>query len=187
MRVAFKEWSIVVDALGRGEQIMILRKGGISEGKGGFKLEHNEFLLFPTLFHQQRESVIARAQERYDQIAPGFPKPDQVVIEYFARVESYVKVNSLQAAKALEGQHIWKDEVIAERFNWGREESISAIAVRVLRLAEAFVGPMLPDYGGCKSWITLADEIDTEGATPVLPDEAFAEKLARMKSSLGAD
>ncbi len=30
MRIAFKEWMIVVDALGRGEQIIILRKGGIS-------------------------------------------------------------------------------------------------------------------------------------------------------------
>ena len=34
MRTAFKEWAIVVDALGRGEQIIILRKGGISEGRG---------------------------------------------------------------------------------------------------------------------------------------------------------
>ena len=37
MRIAFKEWAMVVDALGRGEQIIILRKGGISEGRGGFK------------------------------------------------------------------------------------------------------------------------------------------------------
>ena len=57
MRIAFKEWAIVVDALGRGDQIIILRKGGISEGRGGFKVEHEQFLLFPTLFHQQRESV----------------------------------------------------------------------------------------------------------------------------------
>jgi UDP-N-acetylglucosamine 2-epimerase (non-hydrolysing) len=28
---AFKEWAVVVDALGRGEQTLILRKGGIQE------------------------------------------------------------------------------------------------------------------------------------------------------------
>ena len=61
MRTAFKEWAIVVDALGRGEQILILRKGGIAEGRGGFKPEHERFLLFPTLFHQQRESVLPAA------------------------------------------------------------------------------------------------------------------------------
>ncbi len=57
MRTAFKEWAIIVDALGRREQIIILRKGGISEGRDGFQMEHPQFLLFPTLYHQQRESV----------------------------------------------------------------------------------------------------------------------------------
>ena len=49
MRTAFKEWAIVVDALGRGAQILILRKGGLREGSGGFRLEQRQFLLFPTL------------------------------------------------------------------------------------------------------------------------------------------
>ena len=53
MTYALKEWAIVVDALIRGEQIIVLRKGGISEGPGGFKVDQPEFLLFPTLFHQQ--------------------------------------------------------------------------------------------------------------------------------------
>src|SRR5258708_6269605 len=29
--IAFKEWAVVADALGHGEQILILRKGGIRE------------------------------------------------------------------------------------------------------------------------------------------------------------
>ena len=40
VRTAFKEWAIVVDALGRGRQSVILRKGGIAEGRGGFRPEH---------------------------------------------------------------------------------------------------------------------------------------------------
>ncbi|MED5454303.1 MAG: DUF1802 family protein, partial [Verrucomicrobiota bacterium] len=39
MKTAFKEWAVVIDALGRGEQIIILRKGGIHEGKGGFQMD----------------------------------------------------------------------------------------------------------------------------------------------------
>ncbi|HEY6229533.1 MAG TPA: DUF1802 family protein, partial [Verrucomicrobiae bacterium] len=66
MRIAFKEWAVIVDALGTGRQIVILRKGGISEGRGGFQVDHPEFLLFPTLFHQQRESVLPEAQARFD-------------------------------------------------------------------------------------------------------------------------
>src|ERR1700734_1411024 len=98
MRAAFKEWAIVVDALGRGEQIVILRKGGISEGAGGFKMEHPRFLLFPTLFHQQRESVIPAAQTRYDLIAPKFPPADCLRFEYHAEVVVAERLNSLAEA-----------------------------------------------------------------------------------------
>src|SRR5213594_4248551 len=120
MRTAFKEWAVVVDALGRGEQILILRKGGISEGRGGFKVEHPRFWFFPTLFHQQRESVIAPAQTRFDQIAPHLPKPDTLRLQFFAEVVAWQRLDSLEAAQRLRGQHIWRDEIIAQRFDWGR-------------------------------------------------------------------
>src|SRR4051812_6082305 len=150
MRTAFKEWAIVVDALGRGEQIIILRKGGISEGRGGFKVEQPRFLLFPTLFHQQRESVVPSAQGRHDEIAPGFPPPERLRLEYFAEVVDAKKLDSLADAAALRGQHIWRDEVINERFDWGRDKAIFALAVRVFRLPQAVEMPMLPAYGGGK-------------------------------------
>ncbi len=51
--VGFKEWALVCEALGRGEQTVILRKGGIAEGREGFSFKHREFFLFPTFFHEQ--------------------------------------------------------------------------------------------------------------------------------------
>lgn len=185
VRAAFKEWAIVADALGRGEQIVILRKGGISEGRGGFKMEHARFLLFPTQFHQQRESVIASAQERYDEIAPSFPPTDKLRLEFFAEVVEARQLQSLEHALALRGQHVWRDEVIAERFDWGREKAIFAVAVRVYRLPQPVELPMLPVYGGCKSWIEIEQEISTEGACRVLDDQAFAGKLRQFRSILG--
>ena len=50
---SLKEWSSVIDALGRGEHILLIRKGGIAEGRDGFRFKHPDFLLFPTLFHEQ--------------------------------------------------------------------------------------------------------------------------------------
>jgi hypothetical protein len=55
--VGFKEWSLVCDAFGRGEQSIILRKGGIAEGREGFSFRHREFFLFPTFFHEQVAKV----------------------------------------------------------------------------------------------------------------------------------
>ena len=184
MHTAFKEWGVIVDALGAGEQILILRKGGISEGRGGFKMEHPRFLLFPTLFHQQREAVIPAAQTRYDLIAPGFAPPDTLRLEYFAEVVMAEKLNSLADAQALRGQHVWRDEVIAERFDWGSDKGIFALAVRVFRLAQSIELPMLPAYGGCKSWIVLEQEIATDGSQSVLTDAAFEKKLTALRSAL---
>tara|TARA_Y100001934_G_scaffold280918_1_gene388979 strand:- start:2626 stop:3183 length:558 start_codon:yes stop_codon:yes gene_type:complete len=184
VRAAFKDWAIVVDALGRGDQILILRKGGISEGKGGFKVAHEEFLLYPTLYHQQREMVIVSAQSRYDEIAAGFPPKETVRIEHSARVVEWREVVSLEKAKELHDQHIWLDQVIEERFEWGREQKIFAIALRVNRLPKPVEFPMRDEYGGCKSWIEFAEDVDVSRATPVLNDDAFQERLRDFRSVL---
>jgi len=184
VRSAFKEWVIVVDALARGEQIVIFRKGGLREGRDGFQVEHPEFWLFPTLFHQQRESVIPEAQARFDELAPNFPAANVLRLEAFARVVAWHRLEDLKDAQRLQGQHIWRDNVIAERFDWGRSKQIHALAVRVFRLLKAVELPMLPSYGGCKSWIDLEAEVATLGAVPALDDAAFQAKLAAFQSAL---
>jgi hypothetical protein len=184
MTPAFKEWAIVVDALGRGEQIFILRKGGIHEGRGGFKMEHSEFVLFPTLFHQQRESVIEPAQTPFDEIAPHLSPPELLRVEYWGEVVEHHALENFDKVRALTGQHIWREEVLAERFEWGREQMIYAIAIRVHRLPMKLEMPMLPEYGGCKSWVTLAHSALLQ-ADPVLNDAAFSAKLSAFRAAVG--
>src|SRR5713101_2916398 len=47
---ALKEWASAIAALGRGEQVILIRKGGIADPK--FGLEAQRFYLFPTNFHE---------------------------------------------------------------------------------------------------------------------------------------
>jgi len=184
MRVAFKEWAVVVDALGQGGQILILRKGGISEGQGGFTAGHPRFLLFPTLFHQQRNSVIPAAQARFDVISAGFPPADHVRIEYFCEVATSRNLESLEHARALRGLHIWRDEVVAERFDWSRRKGIHVLAVRVHRLPRILEIPVIESYRGCKSWVELEQNVAIGGSTPVLSPDEFARKLAAVNEAL---
>jgi hypothetical protein len=184
MRTAFKDWAIVVDALGRGKQILILRKGGIAEGRDGFKIAHDDFLLFPTLYHQQGDNVIDDAADRYREIADRFPPADRLRIEFVAHLAEWTEVRSLEHARRLAGQHIWKDTVIADRFEWGREQKIFALALRVARLSAPVELPMLPEYGGCKSWIELAVDIEAGDARPVLDDAAFGVRLDAFRAAL---
>lgn len=79
---------------------------------------------------------------------------------------------------------MWKDAVIEQRFEWGRSQGVYALAVRVHRLAQPVELPMLKEYGGCKSWIEVAEEIPDAGAEPVLSDDAFRAKLAAFTSAL---
>jgi hypothetical protein len=185
MTAAFKEWASVVDALGRGEQIFILRKGGIHEGRGGFKMEHPDFLLFPTLFHQQRDSIVPSAQKRFDEIAPFFPPPELLRLEYWAHTVEWRRIESFEEVKRLAGQHIWRDEVLAERFDWGREQGIYAIVVRVFKVTMGVELPMLPEYGGCKSWVEVAHPVLENESVPVLDDQTFARKLADFHDACG--
>jgi hypothetical protein len=181
VRIAFKEWAVIVDALGRGKQILILRKGGISEGFGGFRMEHPEFLLFPTLFHQQRESVLPAAQERFDKISKHFPSQEILRLDFFAKVIDWRKLESLADVECLRGQHFWRDAVISERLDWGKDKNIFALAVRVFRLPNSIELPNSPSYGGCKSWIELEQEIAIDDAKPVLDGKIFDEKLAKFR------
>ena len=58
------------------------------------------------------------------------------------------------------------------------------MAVRVFRLPKPIELPNLPTYGGCKSWITLEEEIATDQAQPVLDEKIFGEKLKAFQRSL---
>ena len=180
MRAAFKEWAIVVDALGRGEQILVLRKGGIHEVPEGFGVTHSRFLLFPTLYHQQRQLVKANASLRFDDLADDFPSSAEVRLSFFAEVTEWKRLESSPQVEALSGQHIWSDDVIAERFQSGSGRGIFVMAVRVFALKQPILLPMTPAYGGCNSWITLETEVDTQGARPVLSDTAYAERVERF-------
>ena len=54
-QIALKEWAVTVESLAEGQQILLLRKGGIHEEGKDFKVIHPEFLLYPTYEHQRKD------------------------------------------------------------------------------------------------------------------------------------
>ena len=182
MQIAFKEWAVVVEALGRGGQIVILRKGGIAEGQGRFRVEQERFWLFPTRFHQQAEGVVEEARAGFKDY--DCPPNDLLRIEFCAEVIEARRLDSLAQAQRLAGQHIWRERIIAERFDWGRDVGIYAMAVRVRRLAAPVEIPMLESYGGCKSWVELEASLEFAGTEPVLASADFELKLREFRKAL---
>src|SRR5690349_20791125 len=83
MTPGFKEWTLVCKALGEGAQSLIIRKGGIAEGRAGFRFQHEDFLLFPTLFHEQ----VAKLKLPADTQLPATRPDGQHEVALRARVE----------------------------------------------------------------------------------------------------
>jgi hypothetical protein len=168
--VGFKEWAMVCEALGRGRQSIILRKGGIAEGRGGFSFRHSEFFLFPTYFHEQREKV--------RKIDFEFPtrSADAVEIEFFAKLELIRTITSWETAQALEPLHILKSEVVRERFEYDKAPGLQAGFVRVFRVVPSWTFPNRKAYGGCRSWVKLPEPPRELHIEPVLNDSEHASR-----------
>ena len=92
MRAAFKEWAAVCRALASGRQDVILRKGGIVEPGGEFRLESREFLLLPTFLHQSAEQLIPEARDLLVGIDADRPPPGRIVLTHLARVRDAVRI-----------------------------------------------------------------------------------------------
>src|SRR4051795_8434596 len=107
--IGFKEWALVCEALGRGEQTVLLRKGGIAEGREGFGFRRSEFFLFPTFFHEQLLNVRTSTEE-----LPA-EREGEVEIRYLAKLISVAHVTDWETAAALEPFHVLKESVVRAR------------------------------------------------------------------------
>lgn len=162
--IGFKEWSIVCEALGQGLQSIILRKGGIAEGREGFSFRHREFFLFPTHFHEQLERV-RKIDIRISETDKG-----KIGIKYFARVEETRVIISWSKAEALQPLHILQSDAVRERFKDNPAPGIHVALVRVFRIEPVWTITNEKRYGGCRSWVNLPEPPAKKCFQPVLSD-----------------
>lgn len=164
-RFALKEWEPVCDRLGRGADVLVLRKGGLLET--GFHVDHREFFLFPTRFH-----------------AKGEEPPARVDLRWYARVEDDLPVTELSVARRLEGLHAVPWEDVERRFHYGKQPGLHAIVLRTWRLERP---PAVEDaraYDGCRSWVELRDELPVGEALPALDEAAFDARRNAVREAL---
>lgn len=187
MRIAFKEWAAVCQALGAGQQIVILRKGGIAEPGGRFTVDHREFLLLPTYLHQSREDIRAEYVPLLDNSLARRPAEGTAEIQFHAQVVDARQIHDEGALASVAHEHIWSERIARERFHRWQGDLVHALIVRVFELPRAVTIELLPQYEGCKSWVELATEIPTAGARPVVGDVEFARRWDALRTALAGD
>jgi hypothetical protein len=173
---AFKEWALVCASMLRGETSLIFRKGGIAEGREGFRFRHDRFFLFPTFFHEQADRV------RIEVSLPD-PEPDVVTFSAFIEVEFTRWIENLTLLEPLADLHILKPEVLEQRFAYDDPKGLHVAMIRVLRIAPEWSLPVRKSFGGCRSWIELPDSPGDLRFTPVIGD---VEQATRVKRVLAA-
>lgn len=183
----FKEWANVCEALSSGVMSLILRKGGLHEGRGGFEFKHREFFLFPTWFHTQGERLTWSPDQPERFHFPPEEERTTVDIDGFATLEKVWRVTEWEQVAALAPMHVWAEEIVRERFIYDEESCLNIALVRAYKLPTPWHMPYAKSYGGCRSWITLPQPPAgwRESLVPALSDAAFAEVKARVEAVLG--
>ncbi|MEN3941116.1 DUF1802 family protein [Prosthecobacter sp. SYSU 5D2] len=183
--VGFKEWAYVCDSLVQGVQTLILRKGGIHEGRGGFEWKHRQFFLFPTWFHTQSERLTWSPENT----SPFPPEEERTSVEIdgYATMEQVWKVTDWAQMEAIASFHIWKEEIVKERFVYDDESCLHVALVRAYKLPERWAFPYAKGYGGCRSWVNLPEDgmslIDR--ASAAIGDDSWQQTAGRLRSILG--
>jgi hypothetical protein len=183
--VGFKEWSFVCDSLTQGVQTLILRKGGIHEGRGGFEWKHKSFFLFPTWFHTQGEKL-RWVPENAETSFPPEEERTRVDITGYATLERVWKVTDWAKMEAIAHLHLWNEEVVRERFAYDEESCLHIALVRAYKLPNCWSFPYTKSYGGCRSWVNLPEDGLSllANATSALTDEAWNETAQKLREIL---
>jgi hypothetical protein len=181
---ALKEWAVAIQALGEGRQALIIRKGGIREDENRFEVRFPEFLLFPSFEHQQSELLRPEHVAALSDALKANPDSDRLTFTHFARVHSAFPVTELAQLEALAPHHIWTSAYAEKRLWWKPKVPLTAMVLRVFRLAEEKHVPVRPEYAGCKSWLPLLDAVTIDSIIPALSDEAFAAEARAIKNAM---
>jgi hypothetical protein len=175
--VALKEWAGVCDALSDGRQVVLLRKGGVAESRGQFRLEHRECWLYPTWSHEAAQGL----RTGFD--VPSRDHPGQLAIDRFAVVEWVDFVADESSARRLALETAWTTETVLRRFHY-RRPGLWAVAVRVFRRESPWVIEIGPDHAGCQSWVNLESSLSVAPCRQVVDGARFQDLLDRAVAAL---
>lgn len=176
--LALKEWSVAVAALDRGEQIVLIRKGGIADKD--FEVKRDSFLLYPTYFHEMEKLVNSKYHLLLQDVSIGATS-ERVTITNWTAVDEVVPTQNLEGLLKLSDHYVYTPSYIKERFDWRADKPVKVLFVRVFRLEEPTEIPVSSKYRGCKSWVDLDQALNLEGSQQVISEDEFQARKEAIK------
>lgn len=184
--MALKEWATVLEAMAKGEQIVLIRKGGLIEPGSGFDLVADQFVFYPTFEHQAVNYLRSPYQAYFEQASQQRAAEGQVRFELFGQAVFSVKSHEPKIVEHLKDFHIYNDDFVSQRLKWQPDQPLLIAVIRAFRLSLPSIIPVAAQYAGCKSWVELESPVTLEGLQPVLSDADFAQRFNQVKALLDA-
>jgi len=184
--VALKEWASVLAAIGRGEQLVLIRKGGLIEPGSGFELMAQTFVFYPTFEHQTVHFLRPASHALFDEALRTRPPQGVVPIELVGIATASAASHDSGIVERLGAFHIYNDAFLSQRLKWQPEQPLVIVTVRAFRLPTPCRLTVTGRYAGCRSWVELERPVSLEGARPVLDDATFQQRAARLAALLTA-
>ena len=183
-RTALKEWAVAVKALREGRQILLVRKGGIREETRDFRIQARQFLLFPTYEHQRPDLLQPAFHADLEQVLSAPRDPSRVRIDTWAELTDLFEVTETWQVEALAEHYCWSQAYAEERLRWRPRKPLLVMAVRAYALATPREIELRPEYGGCKSWLELAEAVTIADRTPAIPADEYTARVAAVRAAL---
>jgi hypothetical protein len=181
----FKEWAIVCNSIALGETSLLIRKGGIAEGRDGFRFKHERFFLFPTYFHEQ--ILQTRLGADRESLPESGEQNELVTVSLFAEVEFTAWIDDLRQMEPLRFLHVLRDSVIEQRFLYDERQGLNIAFLRAFKLEVPWVFPAQKSYGGCRSWVTLPERPADLRLHAVLSETEQTARRELLKSLHGSN
>ena len=126
---ALKEWATVLEAMARGEQLLLIRKGGLIEPGTGFELIKPVFLFYPTFEHQAVSYLRPPFQGYFDRAAAQRAPAGQIRIELVGQAVASLRSTDVSLIDRLSEFHAYNGAFATQRLKWQPDTPLAFAAI----------------------------------------------------------
>jgi hypothetical protein len=177
---AIKEWCAIVEALGKGLQILLCRK---------YPSAYDKLVLYPTYGFSNRKDYLSRyfQPEYFEFVEKSVEskKEGKTEIRYYAEVYDVMKVDGIgfESLRNLVDHYIWSPEHVFRYYS--EDQKCTTAYLWILRVNELPEPQYIKKSGrGAIKYAILPVEISTKGARPVVGDSRFHSAILQIAGDL---
>ena len=174
----------MLEALGAGQQTVLIRKGGLIEPGKGFELVSKTFVFYPTYEHQTAQFIREDCRRFFDDGFKLRAPEGRLCFSLCGNAETSWQSSRPDVVERLSAFHIYNEAFMTQRLKWQPDQPLTIVAVRAFVMPEPVEIAASPKYVGCKSWVDLEQAAPVGGCRPVLDDSVFAQRLSAMRALL---